>query len=154
MIINRLSVHNYRSIRKVELFLPRLAVLVGINAAGKSNFCDSLDFLAEVYRHGLRVAVSRKGGYESICFRRARRSKGAIEFHIDLSFPFKEALRFKIFRREWSKFKSSHWRIIHRFSFKVESEKIGADFKIVRESLELIFIMDDKEYKLLSYERY
>lgn len=154
MKINSLAVHNYRSIRKVELFLPRLAVLVGINAAGKSNFSDSLDFLGEIYRHGLRVAVSRKGGYENICFRRARRSKGAIEFQLDLSLSFKEALQFRLLRREWSKFINSQWNIRHRFGFKAESEKIGADFKIEREILDMIFINNGEETKLLSFERF
>jgi predicted ATPase len=153
MEINSLSVHNYRSIRKFELFLPRFAVFAGINAAGKSNFCDSLDFIAEVYRHGLRVAVSRKGGYESICFRRARRSKSAIDFQVDISFSFREGLHVRIIRPHLAKFKDSQWRICHRFSFKAESDKIGADFRIEKELLDMTFNNNGEIFKLLSFER-
>src|SRR5688572_32146599 len=45
---------------------------------GKSNLADCLDFISEIYRHGLEMAVARKGGYENIAFRRMRRAKGGI----------------------------------------------------------------------------
>lgn len=158
MNINKISVHNYRSMRNVEVSFPPFCVLVGINAAGKSNFCDSLDFLAEVYRHGLRVAVARKGGYESICYRRARRSKGSIEFHVDVSFPFKKGYPFFLFRRrskgEKINLDNIYWRINHFFNFKAESEKIGADFKIIQENVFLSILINDVNYELLSFIRH
>lgn len=82
-MLKNLSIHNYKSLRHVELNdLPNFAVFVGANASGKSNFADALDFLGEVFRSGLAAAVRAKGGYENICFRKARRSKGGIEFSL------------------------------------------------------------------------
>jgi predicted ATPase len=134
MKINSFHMHNYRSLRKIQIRLPRLAVLAGVNAAGKSNFCDALDFLSEVYKLGLRVAVARKGGYENICFRRARRSKGTIEFGIEISISQEEAYR--VFRPARYK---GHWEwvINHTFGFKATSERIGTDFRVLHEELSL-----------------
>ncbi|MCS7209407.1 MAG: AAA family ATPase [Fimbriimonadales bacterium] len=38
MFIRRLYVQNFRSFRQIDLALPDFSVLVGANAAGKSNF--------------------------------------------------------------------------------------------------------------------
>ncbi len=70
MQITQLSINNYKSLRAIQIAPAELNVIVGANAAGKSNFADCLDFISEVYRHGLEVAVARKGGYENIAYRR------------------------------------------------------------------------------------
>ncbi len=157
MRLNSFYVYNYRSLRDIRLSLPRLAVFVGVNAAGKTNFCDSLDFLSEVYRLGLRVAVARKGGYESICFRRARRSKGAIEFEVDMSLSPKEVYpRAVRLRKKEGDFE---WRVKHSFAFKATSERIGAEFKIDREELVTSLnpigqnVKKDEEIEILNVER-
>ncbi len=61
MFLKKLVVHNYKSLRHVCFEPPPLAVLIGPNAAGKSNFADSIHFLSEVYSQGLEVAIARKG---------------------------------------------------------------------------------------------
>ena len=82
-MLTGLTIHNYRSLHHVSLFaLPQFCVFVGANAAGKSNLADAMDFLSCVFRRGLVEAVRSKGGYESICYRRMRRSKSGIEFEI------------------------------------------------------------------------
>ena len=78
MRITQLKVQNYKSLRSITLEPSGLTVLVGANGSGKSNLADCLDFISEVYRHGLEVAVARKGGYENIAHRKQRRSKGAV----------------------------------------------------------------------------
>src|ERR687896_72822 len=78
MRITRFSIQNYKSLKTLAILPGDLTVLVGANASGKSNFADCLDFISDVYRHGLELAVGRKGGYENIAFRRMRRSKSPI----------------------------------------------------------------------------
>lgn len=84
MKLKRLEIHNYKSLRNVVLEPGPLSVFVGPNAAGKSNFADALDFLGEVYRWDLEGAVKKKGGYENICFRQAKRGDDRIRFRVVL----------------------------------------------------------------------
>lgn len=45
-MLKRISVRGFKSLTQVELDLPRLAVLAGPNAAGKSNVLDAIQMLA------------------------------------------------------------------------------------------------------------
>src|SRR4051812_37737918 len=84
MFLKRLRVHNYKSLRDVEFEPTAMSALIGPNASGKSNFANAVDFLAEVYTHGLELAIARKGGFENIAFRRQRRTKAPIQFELEL----------------------------------------------------------------------
>jgi predicted ATPase len=79
-MLQSLHIENYKSLHNISINLPSFAALVGPNAAGKSNFVDAIEFLSIVAQSGLPKAVTDKGGYENICFRRTRRAKGAIRF--------------------------------------------------------------------------
>ncbi len=82
MDLKHIHIQSYRSLWDVTFRPERFTVIVGANNAGKSNFLDALHFLGEVHRHGVELAVSRKGGYENIAFRRQRRTKRPIAFHV------------------------------------------------------------------------
>ena len=47
-MIKRIHIKNYKSLREVEVSLKPLSVLFGPNAAGKSNFIDSLQLLSRI----------------------------------------------------------------------------------------------------------
>ncbi|MGD0520371.1 MAG: AAA family ATPase [Terracidiphilus sp.] len=47
-MIKRIHIENYKSLRQVEVSLKPLSVLFGPNAAGKSNFIDSLQLLSRI----------------------------------------------------------------------------------------------------------
>jgi predicted ATPase len=47
-VIKRIYIENYKSLRRVEVSLRPLSVLFGPNAAGKSNFIDSLQLLSRI----------------------------------------------------------------------------------------------------------
>ena len=64
--ITRVWARNFRSIEYAELELGPLTVLVGPNASGKSNLLDILGFLADAARDGLKTAITRRGGIDSI----------------------------------------------------------------------------------------
>ena len=44
-MIQRISIENFKSLRKVGLTLGRLNFFIGTNASGKSNFLDALQVL-------------------------------------------------------------------------------------------------------------
>jgi predicted ATPase len=56
-MINAICVQNFRSIKDLTVRLGPLNVLLGKNGAGKSNFLDSLAFLADATEMGARSAV-------------------------------------------------------------------------------------------------
>ncbi len=65
-MITELWVKNYRSFEEVDLRLERLTVLVGRNAAGKSNLVDALQFLRDALLSGLDIAITKRGGMSAL----------------------------------------------------------------------------------------
>lgn len=47
-MLTRVHIRGFKSLPDVEVHLPRLAVLIGSNAAGKSNFLDALQLLSKL----------------------------------------------------------------------------------------------------------
>jgi predicted ATPase len=47
-VLHRFAIRGFKSLEDVELWLPRLAVFAGPNAAGKSNLLDAIQLLARV----------------------------------------------------------------------------------------------------------
>lgn len=87
-MIEHLEIQNYKSLQSVVIErVPPLALFVGPNGAGKSNLFDALEFLGIACTQGLRAAVRLKGGYESICHRRARRALSELSFSFRISIP-------------------------------------------------------------------
>ena len=60
---------NFRSLQEVDVPLGRLTVLVGPNAAGKSNLIDVVSFLRDAVRLNLVGALGERGGYSHVHFR-------------------------------------------------------------------------------------
>jgi predicted ATPase len=64
MAIERIKVSNFRSFRDLDLELRPLTVLIGPNAAGKSNLVQVFRFLRDIARDGLENAIALQGGVE------------------------------------------------------------------------------------------
>jgi predicted ATPase len=63
-----IKIEGFRSFKKVELEMPRLAVLIGPNGGGKSNFLDLLMLVSEAGRGELNVGIDKRGGFPNIAF--------------------------------------------------------------------------------------
>jgi predicted ATPase len=138
--LKSLTIKNYKSLRNVTFEPGNFSVLVGPNGAGKSNLADALDFLANVYRDGLEMAIQRKGGYENILYRKQRRTKSALEFEVVVEGVATDFLHIH-----------SYWehpvpagfpndvlyQVTHYFSVGAKSENIDSDFSILKEELAL-----------------
>jgi predicted ATPase len=71
--LRRVRIRGYKSIAFCEVQLQPLTILVGRNAAGKSNFLDALAFLRDVMKVGVAEAVNirPRGGWSSLVCRLA-----------------------------------------------------------------------------------
>lgn len=67
--IENVSLVNYKSIGEVSVALRPLTVVVGRNGSGKSNFLDSLHFIAEALLTTLGQAISTRGGAKALTHR-------------------------------------------------------------------------------------
>ena len=68
-LITRVASRNYKSIAACDVLLGPLAIVVGRNGAGKSNFLDALRFTVEALGISLEHALRERGGIAEICHR-------------------------------------------------------------------------------------
>jgi predicted ATPase len=64
MAITKIKVSNFKSFDELEVDLRPLNIVVGSNAAGKSNFLEIFRFIRDLDVHGLENAISLQGGIE------------------------------------------------------------------------------------------
>lgn len=64
MIIDSIEVKNFKSIKHTEVNFNSLNILIGKNAAGKSNFLELFQFLNDVESQGIEDAIQLRGGIE------------------------------------------------------------------------------------------
>lgn len=153
MRLKKLDIQAYRSLYEVGLAPQSFSVLVGPNNAGKTNLADSFEFLGQVARNGLEVAVSREGGFENFAFRRARRTRRPVRFSFeadieggDLSRSYgKRDVRFR--RKKAEQFKLA---VTYSFELTASSESRDADFRVTREHLTLSATGPDKAFVQLE----
>ena len=66
MPIKQIHIENFKSFSEIDVDLSRFNVVIGSNAAGKSNFISAFRFLRDIARHGLVNAISMQGGADYI----------------------------------------------------------------------------------------
>ncbi len=64
MPIQHIHVENFKSFSELDIELSRFNVVIGSNAAGKSNFISIFKFLRDIAKHGLVNAIAMQGGSE------------------------------------------------------------------------------------------
>ena len=82
--LRRVRIRGYKSVGFCDVLLHPLTILVGRNAAGKSNFLDALAFLADTITFGVGEAVKRRNGWNSIVSRIS--TSKAIEIEIEAGY--------------------------------------------------------------------
>src|SRR5216117_2588642 len=80
--LRRVRIRGYKSIAFCDVQLEPLTILVGRNAAGKSNFLDALAFLRDLVSKGAQEAVSSHGGPDAIVCRFLGEPRFAIEVEV------------------------------------------------------------------------
>ena len=64
MPIQHIHVENFKSFSEIDIDLSDFNVVIGSNAAGKSNFISIFRFLRDIARHGIANAIALQGGSE------------------------------------------------------------------------------------------
>jgi len=64
MPIQHIYVENFKSFSQVDLDVSRFNVVIGSNAAGKSNFISIFKFLRDISKFGIVNAIAMQGGSE------------------------------------------------------------------------------------------
>jgi len=161
--IDFVRVGAYRSLYDVQLTPAHLSVLVGPNNSGKSNALDALDFLGEVHRSGVEVALIRKGGFENVAHRRMRRTKRPIEIEIQASFT-REEIQHRRGRRvprrseeaqlfDPDPFASRAVTLRHCFALKAVSGRMDTDFSVLKEEIEIVAVNENGRQRSVIVRR-
>jgi len=86
VFIKRLHVRNFKSIQEADILFTPLCMIVGANAAGKSNIIDIFRFIGNIINDGIDHAIALQGGMPYLA--NANMPKGTsvdIHFVLDLS---------------------------------------------------------------------
>lgn len=84
LFLKRIRVRNFKSLADVDLELDRFNVVIGANAAGKSNLVQVFRFLRDIRENGLDNAVSMQGGSQYIGNMRMEGQSTVIDLEIEL----------------------------------------------------------------------
>ena len=149
-MLDRIEIHNYKSLRRVRLDrLPPFAVMVGANASGKSNFADALHFLSLVFGTNLSAAVRAKGGYENLCFRRVRRSKLGLHFTITAQVTGAAPQSRGGVGKAGQEFICTY-----QFGFRATTQAIAAQYRVTEENLTVSTCDAGQSEPVLQFRRY
>jgi predicted ATPase len=133
--IRAVSIRNFRSIEAVDIDLGDLAILIGRNGAGKSNFIDAIRFLHDCLSNSLEFAIRIRGGIEKI--RRYSPSRPHnIAFRLDLNLA--ERIR---------RFPFGYHYHSATYCLEIRSKKDGA-FEVAKEQL---LLSSDNEEERMGY---
>ncbi len=86
MIVSRLVLKNWRNFRTFDVPFRDRVIIIGPNAAGKSNLLDAVRFLRDIAHPGggLQRAITQRGGLSKVRCLAARREPD-VEIEVELS---------------------------------------------------------------------
>lgn len=62
--MNHIYIEGYKSIKKLDLSLEPINILIGANGSGKSNFLSFFELLVNIYNRNLREYIALRGGVD------------------------------------------------------------------------------------------
>ncbi|MEU6715198.1 AAA family ATPase [Nonomuraea sp. NPDC046802] len=95
--VARLGVRDYKSIGSCEVDFGPLTILVGLNAAGKSNLLDAIKFVRDALVDSPRRALAKRGGLRSVLRRFPEGgSAGSFAIVLELALADGDTARYEI----------------------------------------------------------
>lgn len=117
LCITRMRVRDFASIAACDVSFGPLTVLIGVNAAGKSNVMDALRFVSDALSTSIEQALASRGGLDQLLHRSADDRQAAsfsieVDLTVDAGGPARATYGFEIstgehrpgshtVRREW-----------------------------------------------------
>lgn len=129
MAIRRLRLKNFKSFNVLDVKLGDFNVLIGANAAGKSNFTQAFKFMRDIQVHGLDNAVSLQGGVEFLRnINLGPHSPFRLEIHYDDKY-----LSPSIMTRDKTMGRINVEQTVYRFEIRFKKTRLG--FEVSEDSL-------------------
>jgi predicted ATPase len=91
-MINQIKIEGYKSIKKLDLELKPINILIGANGVGKSNFISFFKLVNMIYEQKLQFYVKKQGGADNLLHfgrKKTEEIKGGISFKNLNSIPSK-----------------------------------------------------------------
>jgi predicted ATPase len=152
--LNRINVQAFRSLYDITVTPSRLQVVVGPNNAGKSNLANAIDFVGDVHRYGLEIAISRQGGFENIAFRRMRRTRQPLRIDLSATLDSGDIPLFAHLGRSPHRLpRDVRLTVRHAFEVDAESQAIAANIAVRTELLEVSLMTDDDDFVVGRVDR-
>lgn len=130
MYISQLSISNFKSFHRADVKLRRFNVLIGANAAGKSNLLQLFKFIRDISNFGLENAISLQGGNEylrNINLKRGNNVVGlGIKFEILKEYGLKRQTKIGILEAKLKNF---------YYSFKIKLNLRNNTYKVIKDDL-------------------
>ena len=82
-MIEKMTIEGFKSIRKQEIELRPINILIGANGSGKSNFVSFFSMLSEMMKGHFQIFIAKQGGAEAHLFlgsKVTKRIAGRIQF--------------------------------------------------------------------------
>jgi predicted ATPase len=137
--LQEIGLKRFKSLYNVKVQLGSFSMFTGPNGSGKSNLFSAVDFLGEVYRYGLEMALARAGGLDSIAYRRNRRTTVSVEFSITTMIGPDDLTGRFIFRGLRDLMHEGHeFTFKHHFGIKPSRSFGDSTFTVSSEDLELL----------------
>ena len=90
-MIEKIIIENYKSIKRVDLDLKPINILIGANGAGKSNFISFFEMIRSMFEGSLQLYIAENGGIENLLYFGRKHSefvKGLVDFNNTNAYSF------------------------------------------------------------------
>jgi predicted ATPase len=136
-MIERIIIENFKSIRKLDLELKPINILVGANGVGKSNFISFFKLINHIYERRLQWYIAKNDIDKLLYFGRKRSNRlgGAIIYESNVGkdfiiYPSESSNRGTLFANEYTNFKDDERKPLCQAA---EEAEIGIGFENFRE---------------------
>lgn len=153
MKLTELKIKNYKSLGDIVFSPSNFSAIIGPNASGKSNFASAISFLTEVYQYGLVKAISVKGGFENIAYKKIKRTKSPIEFSIKIKIDYEELDNLRAFIKFEKNVDLLYIEFEHIFAFSTNKLNAKSDYSVIFESVKYSEVFSDHRNDIISFEK-
>lgn len=91
-MISKIEIENFKSIKKIDIELKKINILIGANGSGKTNFINYFNLLKNIYNQNLARYLAKEGDADNILYYGLKNSQyinSRIEFSQKNAYSFK-----------------------------------------------------------------